>query len=209
MGGDDDVMKRSGKMSSQLVAVFLALLFSTAAYARDEADPRKLDARRHFESGMAHFNLQEYAFAISEFEDAYRLQPDPAFLYNLGQAHRLAGHDERALYFYRTYLRAAPEADNRAEVESRISDLEPRVAASPSTGGSVAGRPGEHDRKLALSVAPAPSERARPVYKKWWFWTTLAGVAVVGAAVATTVALVPKDAAIPGGTDGNVEVMFH
>jgi tetratricopeptide (TPR) repeat protein len=83
---------------------------------------------QHPNSGLAHYNLQEYKDAIADFEAAYRLKPDPVFLYNLAQAHRLPDSLERALYFYRAFLRASPSAPNRREVEERITTLERAIA---------------------------------------------------------------------------------
>ena len=38
----------------------------------------------------------------------------------------------------------------------------------------------------------AAATRGKPIYKRWWFWT-LIGAAVAGAAVGTAVALRPQD----------------
>src|SRR5690242_15095704 len=94
---------------------------SSVALAKAPEDPKIAEAKQHFESGMAHFNLQEYKAAVDEFEAAYRLRPDPVFLYNIAQAYRLDDHAEQALHFYKAYLRSAPDARNRAEVEQRIT----------------------------------------------------------------------------------------
>lgn len=45
-------------------------------------------------------------------------------LYNIAQCHQKLGHVDEALTFYKTYLRRAPDALNRSEVERRIQDLE-------------------------------------------------------------------------------------
>jgi hypothetical protein len=50
--------------------------------------------------------------------------PDPAFLFNIGQCHRKMGHDKEAVSFYKSYLRNAPNAPNRADVQKRINELE-------------------------------------------------------------------------------------
>jgi tetratricopeptide (TPR) repeat protein len=110
-------------------AVAMAALVGLFAGVRvSAADEGPSEAQRRYESGLAHFNLQEYAPAIADFEAVYRIKPDPALLYNLAQAHRLAENHERALYFYRAYLRAMPHAKNRGEVTARIADLEKLVA---------------------------------------------------------------------------------
>jgi tetratricopeptide (TPR) repeat protein len=90
--------------------------------------------RNHYLQGTSYFDLGRYQDAIKEFEAAYELKSDPAFLYNLAQSHRLAGNAEQALRFYRVYLRRAPQAANRADIESKIATLEQLIAqkeASP------------------------------------------------------------------------------
>ena len=49
-----------------------------------------------------------------------------------------------------------------------------------------------------LSLTPS-----RPVYKKWWFWTIVGGVAV--ASVATSVAFATRDTVLPAGTLGTAD----
>lgn len=191
--------------------LFVALLLVLAAPAR-AAD--NSEAQRHYTAGMAHYNLREYKEAIKEFEASYRLAPDPVFLFNLAQCHRLIKHDRDALYFYQAYLRARPDADNRVEVEKRVETLKKAVALLPpepakpeparpepadttttttstsSTAGSTAPHPEGSNAVVgsSVSVAAAPAPRPTPVYKKWWLWT-IVGVVVVGAAVGTGVAL--------------------
>ncbi|MGZ3408359.1 MAG: tetratricopeptide repeat protein, partial [Polyangia bacterium] len=98
-----------------------------------------VEARQHYESGLARYNLKEYKAAIEEFEAAYRLKPDPVFLYNLGQAYRLADDPEQALHFYRAYLRERPNAANRKDVEERVGQLEEVIAAK-----KTAAQPPDH-----------------------------------------------------------------
>src|SRR4030095_8014616 len=53
---------------------------------------------------------------------------DPALLYNAAQSHRLAGSKERALVLYRNYLRLYAKKEKRAEIETRIDELEKAIA---------------------------------------------------------------------------------
>jgi tetratricopeptide (TPR) repeat protein len=168
----------------------VVILFTVTAFAAPD-NTNTLQAREHYQSGLAHFNLQEYKEAIPEFEAAYRLVPDGVFLYNLAQAHRLADNPERALYFYRAYLRSEPGAANRQEVEGRIATLEKLISEKRKvqTPPDQALAPNEQG---TAAVAGAPVEKAAsaktPVYKKWWLWTVV-GVVAVGGAVGLGVGL--------------------
>jgi len=81
-------------------------------------------AREHFNQGNRHHELGHYQEALNEFEAAYMAVPDPVFLFNIAQCHRKMGHDKEAVDFYKSYLRNAPNAPNRADVQKRIQELE-------------------------------------------------------------------------------------
>lgn len=81
-------------------------------------------SKEHFTQGTRHYELGHYQEALTEYEAAYMEVPDPVFLFNIGQCHRKMGHDKEAISFYKTYLRNAPNAPNRADVQKRINELE-------------------------------------------------------------------------------------
>ena len=86
-------------MAARLVAIALALAAGTAR-AEDKAA-----AKEHYAHARSLYDLGHFAEAAKEFEAAYELKNDPAFLYDLAQSYRQAGNPEQALHFYRTYLR--------------------------------------------------------------------------------------------------------
>jgi tetratricopeptide (TPR) repeat protein len=93
-------------------------------------------AREHYERGTKFYDIGKYEEAIREFEAAYEAKSDPAFIYNLAQSHRLAGHSTEALQLYRNYLRYVPKAPNRADIEERIRGLEKTIAERPGQGAT-------------------------------------------------------------------------
>jgi len=99
------------------------LLFSSSA----RAEPAKT-ARQYGAEAEAEYNLGHFAESIPLYEKAYKLKPAPILLFNLGQCHRHLGNNERALFFYRRYLDAAPDAEDREDVEKRVADLERAIA---------------------------------------------------------------------------------
>ena len=76
------------------------------------------------------YNLGRFSEALSEYEAAYLAVQDPPFLFNIAQCHRKMGKNKEALESYRSYLRVAPDAPNRAEVQRRISELERQAHAT-------------------------------------------------------------------------------
>jgi len=93
-----------------------------------EADG-KAQARRHYTAGVESYEAGQFRDAIDHFLEANRLAPSPALSFNIARAYEKLGDDAGALGFYRDYLRRAPEAEDRAEVERIIAELESRLRA--------------------------------------------------------------------------------
>jgi len=154
------------------IAIFASLV-AVAAPARAADD----EARAHSERGKAAYALGHFSEAADEYEAAFKLAPSPPLLYNAAQSHRLAGHKERALELYQSYLRVyGRSGKNREEAEQHIANLtraieedhhaatappttmategtadhpEPRPSASPSQPASAVPE--------ALPAAPPPA----------------------------------------------------
>jgi tetratricopeptide (TPR) repeat protein len=194
--------------------VALAVAAPPARAAGGEA-ARLREAREHYEQAVAHYNLDEFAPALAEFREAYRLKPDPSFLFNIAQCHRKLGDTDAALDFYRKYLRSLPDAPNRADVERMIADLRARQAAAPDatavapaptpTAETAAPAPPPSLRPApradAVLVSPAPAAPP-PFYKRWWFWSAL-GAVVAGAVVAGIALSRPAPQPYQGSLDPN------
>lgn len=88
------------------------------------ASAEATSARVHYQQGTTYYDLGQFLDAAKEYEAAYRLRSDPVLLFNIGQAYRLAGENEKALHAYRSYLRRVPDARNRREVKARIAMLD-------------------------------------------------------------------------------------
>jgi tetratricopeptide (TPR) repeat protein len=181
---------------STVIVIFLA-------GGRALADDGKL-ARQHFEDGSRLYDLGKFRDAAREYEEAYKYKPDPALLFNIGQAYRAAGDAGDALTAYKSYLRKVPEAPNRKEVEGHIEKLQRLVDEqhkTPPPPAPVAEPPTPQPQPQLVATA-APAEK-QPVYKKWWLWTAVGGVIVAGGVIAIALAATtPKDASSPANTFG-------
>lgn len=105
---------------------FAAALVVLLLSARSLADPgSEMAAKETVEKAVSEYNLGHFAAASTLFEKAYRLDPAPILLFNIGQCQRRLGDNDRALFFYRRYLDVAPAtASQRGEVEKRVAELE-------------------------------------------------------------------------------------
>ena len=101
---------------------FALLAAALLAPARAEA---QATAKELYQHAQAAYDLAKYNDAASLFEQVYEQRPDQkVLLYNIAQAYRLGNNSDKALFFYRQYLKFAPTAKNRPEVEQRIGELE-------------------------------------------------------------------------------------
>jgi tetratricopeptide (TPR) repeat protein len=116
-----------------VVVAIAALLCAGTARAQDKPADAKAAAKEHYNRGTSFYDLQRYDEAAKEFEAAYQLKNDPAFLFNLAQSYRMAGNHERAATFYKTYLRYVPKAPNRADIEEKIKAEEQLAAKGTGT----------------------------------------------------------------------------
>ena len=159
-------------------------LDATPAAAQSSADE---EAHVHFEAGRVAFSRGRYESALASFQEAYELSQRPALLYNIGTTFDRLRRDQEAIEAFERFLELDPESDLAPEVQERVRIL--RENARPDlTPEAVAAASGEGD-----APPPTPSER-QPVTRKWWFWTII-GVVVVGAAVGIGVGA-------SGGTQG-------
>ncbi|MDB4965771.1 MAG: Thiol-disulfide isomerase [Myxococcales bacterium] len=157
---------------TRVSALVCLMLVVSPAWAQTPApvDDRAQQAKLHYETGMAHFQLEEWDKAIEEWQAGFLIKPVPQFLYNIAQAYRQSKRPEKALGFYQKYLRMEPKASNRAEVERHIAQLnklidqQSKTASQPPVGTIEAdpsrARPGDsatppREPKPAVTTPPA------------------------------------------------------
>lgn len=115
-----------------LVVPQLAGTAPTAAKP-DKDRQRKEQAKQLFNEGTVLYDLRKFEQAIESFEKAYKAYPNAAFLFNLAQAHRMAGNHADAIGFYNNYLRRVPDAPNADDVKKLIAELEAARKAPAAT----------------------------------------------------------------------------
>jgi tetratricopeptide (TPR) repeat protein len=208
-----------------LLSSFVALT-SSRGWARPAADPdakAKASAKALAADADRHYKLGRFEEALAAFEKAYETFPAPGLLFNIAQCHRALGHWERALFFYQGYLRERPDAPNRATVETLIEqtrrsmDEERARADREAEDRRRAEERAREDARLAREAeerrraeelerqALLDTQReGRPITKKWWFWTAVAGTALL---VGGTVLYLSSDASEvpPSGSLGTLD----
>jgi hypothetical protein len=135
-----------------------ALVFSTLLLAA-AGKPPSADEQRLFEEGMKAMQAGDAAAADKAWRAGYAIAKDPAFLVHMGEAEEKAGQPAEAGESYRRYLRAAPDASDRADIEQRLTRLGPAgapPAAAPADTHEVPGAFGEGPPAGMPGAPPAP-----------------------------------------------------
>ena len=165
-----------------LVASLVSL--QPALAAAQDPDPERqaqLDeaARLTFESAREAYAAGDYETALRRFQQAYELSGRPGLLYNIAQALDRLRRDEETVEYLRRYLREAPDARNRDEVEARIAVLDraiaeqrAREAAAANNAQNVAAS--EADAGAGADTTPSggagsiPRSSSPPPGSPWW-----------------------------------------
>ena len=111
-------------MSACRYACALAILatLSGLADARPPG-PSRLppEAAAWLARGNKHLERQQYDQALAAYQAGYDVIPEPIFLYNIGQAKRLAGDCAGAVEAYQRFLATRPEPPQVASARRNIA----------------------------------------------------------------------------------------
>ncbi len=185
------------------LAATLAGPMPSLAFADKPTAAVTASAKAHFKQGRAHQQAGSFDAAIGEYLEAYGLAPRPELLFNIAQCHRLAGHAEPAIEFYRRYLADAPEGAAADESRTHVASLQQQLdaerterapPAAPSSSAPAPGSvpaPAPPDRDLDLTARPG----AAPGRKSGWLGAVGVASVVTGAALIGTGAYLGSRAA--------------
>jgi tetratricopeptide (TPR) repeat protein len=119
-----------GLLCGWLVAALFAM-WPVVAHAQAPVPEKsnKQAAKAYVDAGLQAQRSGDYDTAIILYEKAYELVPHPVLLFNLAQAHRLAGRLHKALALYRKYLDTEPHGAEAATARELVTELEAQQAA--------------------------------------------------------------------------------
>jgi tetratricopeptide (TPR) repeat protein len=94
---------------ARVAVVLLALTAGATAQPKSRA-------RVFYSEGQKAYADGDFQTAAQRFRAAYDLEPDPAYLYNIAQAYRLAKQCHQSVTYYKRFLAEMPDAPNKQEV---------------------------------------------------------------------------------------------
>jgi tetratricopeptide (TPR) repeat protein len=141
-------------MGAMRALVILVMLTGVAAAQPAPEDKAHADAA--YAEGSSAYSASEFARAALKFEEAYALVPDPAYLFNIGQAYRQAKECAKAQAAFTKLLELVAEPEVVANVKTLLDEVKactrpaPVVVPAPAPKQITITTPGSH--RLAYIV---------------------------------------------------------
>jgi tetratricopeptide (TPR) repeat protein len=92
------------------------------------------EAKMLFQLAEIAYAERDYATAEPLYRQAYHRSNQAAILFNIGQACRFQGKYADAKFWYREYLRQAPDSPVKADVEQLLEEMKQKVPDLPEEG---------------------------------------------------------------------------
>lgn len=153
---------------------FVAIVCMTGAVGAARAQPappadklKAKTAKQYVDAGLAAQANGDYDTAITFYEKAYELVPHPLLVFNMAQAHRLAGRAMKAVELYRKYLDADPNGVQSKSAHDFITELQPLADAQKTQveadkAGAEARRAEEDKRQREAAAAASAANQPPP-----------------------------------------------
>jgi len=127
----------------------IATATTTSMVAAQPAAPvdKTRVAKQYVDAGLAAQSSGDYDTAIEFYSKAYQLVRHPLLIFNMAQAHRLAGRIDVALRLYARYLQEDPNGAQAKNVHDIVAEIEAQRAADARKADDA--RRAEDARKLA------------------------------------------------------------
>jgi len=202
-------------MKRSLVALAIAAATQLAV-----AQPSK-PGKKEFAEGKTAYANGDYLGAALHFEAAFKADPDPAYLFNVGQAYRRRAeqkqgtieHDcQQSLFAYKKFLEQLPGAPNKSEVEGYVKAMtscagKPAQESPPENNRPPIEKPLPPIEKPPIEKLPSgppPGDKpGRSSFQLAGIGIGVAGVLACGAAVYFT----SKSAGLAGDRDDLVDAI--
>ena len=147
------------------------------ATATPTAVEMSVEARAHYENGLALYGDKDYTGAIRELEIGYAISPRREFLFAQAQALRLTGDCKDAVPLYQKFLASEPEEVQVNATHIALARCAEQMASNPARAVPVTPTPPGGPATIVTTTPPP-----RPAAPAPWYHD-LAGGALLGAGV--------------------------
>jgi tetratricopeptide (TPR) repeat protein len=170
----------------------------TETGATEEA---KSEAESLSEKAIAEFSAKNYVGAVELFQQAYELDPQPNYLFNIGRVYEEAGEFEKAVEHYAKFVKQpGVDLDSREVALERLRVLRAILEETKEPKEEPKVEPKEEPKEVEVTPPPQPvdtdAQRKRKVMRVSGFALVGAGAgALIGAAVVGSLAQSDSDKA--------------
>ena len=188
-------------MSTSLaLSVGVAPLATASAHAGPAADGTEPTADDLSDQAVAKFEAREYDAAAKLFEEAYRIDPNPNYLFNIGRVYEEKGDLRHAVEFYQRFLgESGVDLESRQAATERlkvlreaIKELEPNEPPPREIPAEAEGTDTDVDPTGSDSGAdddPSADARKRKLRIAGYSLMGVGGVALIAGGVVGGIAL--------------------
>jgi len=140
--------------------VLAIVLAARGAHADEETDKQ---AHAAADAGATLFDKDDFAGAANKFQEAYALNHDPSYLFNIAQAYRHTGDCIRSADYYGRFLADVPHPPNEDKIRvwyaSELHCAKERAASQPHDAEPAKPHPDEQP----VTQTPPPSGGRRGI----------------------------------------------
>lgn len=162
----------------------------------------KGEAEELSEKAIAEFSAKNYAGAVELFQQAYELDPQPNYLFNIGRVYEEAGEFENAVEHYGKFVKQpGVDLDSREVALERLRVLRAILEATKEPEAPPEDQPKDPPAEVVEDTPPpqpvdSDAQRKRKVMRAAGFGLVGAGAgALIGAAVVGSLAQNDRDKA--------------
>ncbi len=173
---------------------------TSAAHAED------ISATEHAKRAKIAFDLQDWKTAAAEYQEAYRVEQRPEYLWGLAQVQRQSGDCAAAIKTYKAFARSVTNPNQVSAAETNIAKCEADLAKSEKTSVPPPKADAAAANATPAPAAPATTKAPAPPPLHWYNDGVGHALVLTGtaAAVTGTVFLVRASSAEPDSKDETV-----
>lgn len=143
-------------------AIVLSVVTTAALHqSQARAQTATREVRRMMEQGQSYYLQGRFNEAAFEFENAYKVEPFAAFLFNAGVAYESGRNYEPALASFQKYIGSTPEPRDSEQVRERMQRIRDKIAEIERLAAEAAQQGTAPAENTSTQTAPSEAEAAQ------------------------------------------------
>jgi len=165
----------------------------TDAASQSDACMTDTACRQHVSDATTLSKNNQFEAALTAYKNAYTRRDAAWLLVNIGRMQQKLGRHEESLEAYQRFLDSALGKANLAlrvrvqgylvEAQNTIAEQRKQTTVEQTRLAVQQERLSAIESKLSVEQKRLAA-KARPIYKRWWFWTIIGGAVAAGVAAA-------------------------